>query len=321
MKIGIIGTGRIARRFVPEALCIEGLKISAVYNPHDGSAERFIEECINEAYKETVFPTSDLKYLLDDVDAIYIASPHETHYNYIKEALTNGKHVLCEKPMVLNGTQAEECFGLANERHCVLVEGIKTAYCSGYKRLIETAKSGIIGDIRYIDSCFTKIENPGSRERTDRKYGGSFTELGSYVMLPIIDLYGEQEYHVNFSKIEDTGGIDDFTKAEFSFPGHLATAVCALGVKAEGRLLVCGTKGYIRADAPWWKTTHYEVHFEDPTKVLKYDFPFEGDGLRYEITAFLEQISGAGMTEHASGRSVQMAKLMEQFLAERKSGK
>ena len=80
------------------------------------------------AYKE-------IEAFYEASDVIYIASPHETHFGYIQSALAHGKHVLCEKPMVLEKHQADELFGYAKQHNLILLEGIKTAYCPGFHKL------------------------------------------------------------------------------------------------------------------------------------------------------------------------------------------
>ena len=311
LRMGIIGTGRIAERFVPEVKLVSGMNTQGVYNPHTESAVRFAEKWGIEFYEE---PESFYKA----VDAVYIASPHETHYDYIKSALEHGKHVLCEKPMVLKKKQVEELFAMAKQNDRILFEGVKTAYCPGFNSLLGTACSGVIGNIRNIEACFTKLEKPGTRELTDTKYGGSFTELGSYVLLPIFKLLGCDYQQIRFDVIKGDNGLDLFTKASFVYPKGLATATCGLGVKSEGRLLVSGTEGYIVAEAPWWKTSYFEVHHENPEDVEKYSERFLGDGIRYELSDFLSMINGDNKSEFklTKGESLAMAGVMEQFLNE-----
>lgn len=310
-RIGIIGTGRIAERFIPEAKLVSGITTQGVYNPHTESARRFADKWEIEFYE-------GIEEFYATVDAVYIASPHETHYGYIKSALEHGKHVLCEKPMVLKGVQAEELFQYARAHELILFEGIKTAYCPGFNKLLGVACSGGIGSIRNVEVCFTKLENPNYRELTDQKYGGSLTELGSYVMLPILKLFGENYEDIRFDTIRGDNALDLFTKISFRYPNGIATATCGLGVKSEGRLLIAGTRGYIIAEAPWWKTSYFEVHYEDPGKVDKYSEPFLGDGLRYEISDFLSMIGGRKSSEFKLTRSesVVLAGVMEQFLEE-----
>lgn len=307
-RLGIIGNGRIANRFVPEAKFVSGVNVQGVYNPHSESAERFAQKWDINAF-------DDIEKFFEITDLIYIASPHETHYAYIKSALEHGKHVLCEKPMVLQSAQAQELFDLAKKNNLILFEGIKTAHCQGFNKLLAIAHSGRIGAVRNVEACFTKLENPNSRELTNLNFGGSFLELGSYVMLPIFKLFGTDFDSVTFETINGENGLDIFTKASFSFPTGLATATCGLGVKSEGRLLISGTQGYIVAMPPWWKTTAFEIHYEDPNRVDKYNEPFLGDGLRYELSDMIAHINGTDTTDFklTAKESVALAKVMEQF--------
>lgn len=313
-RIGIIGTGRITGRFLMESKSVSGVSVQGVYNPHVESAQRFAKKYEIDFYESQA-------ELYENTDIIYIASPHETHYEYAKQALLHGKHVLCEKPFTLKKDQAEELFQIAEEKNRILFEGIKTAYCPGFNKLIDIACSGLIGNIRYIDACFTKLEGKNTRELTDTQYGGSFLELGSYCLLPVIKLFGCEYEEVNFQSIYGTGNIDVFTKASLKYKKGLATVTCGLGVKSEGRLLIAGTKGYITVEAPWWKTNYFEVHFEDASKIEKYSERFLGDGLRYEISDMLNQINGNSKSEFKLTRteSIAMADAMEKFLVEKDS--
>ena len=314
-RVGIIGTGRIAGRFMSEARAVSGMETLSVYNPHPVSALRFAEQWDLNAYRS-------LEDFFRSIDAVYIASPHETHYGYAKAALEAGKHVICEKPMVLEKAQAEELFDLAKAGGHILMEGIKTAYCPGFHKLLGVACSGKIGAIRNIEACFTKLEHPAHRELTDREYGGSFLELGSYVILPILKLFGTEYESIRFESIWGENGLDLFTKTSFRYHNGLASATCGLGVKSEGRLLISGTLGYIVVEAPWWKTSYFEVHYEDPNRVEKYTEPYLSFGLRYEISDFLAQL-GAEKNDFKLTRSesIAMAEIMEKFREEKKHAK
>lgn len=311
-RIGIIGTGRIANRFIPEAALVSGVNTQCVYNPHFGSAERFARKWGIDACKnvEEFYAASDV---------IYIASPHETHYGYIKQALEHGKHVLCEKPLCLRKTQAEELFELAKNKNRILFEGIKTAYCPGFSKLLGIACSGIIGNIRGVEACFTKLANEDTRELRDIEYGGSFTELGSYCLLPVIKIFGSDYEDVRFESLKNKLGLDIYTKAHIRYPNGLATATCGLGVKSEGKLMISGTEGYIIAEAPWWKTSYFEVHHENANDIERFFERFLGDGLRYEICDLLSMINGdtRGNFKLTRKESETITEIMEKFLYNR----
>ena len=104
IRLGIIGTGRIAKRAVKEIAEVQGLSITSVYNPNYEHASSFAaENVISKAF-------SNLDQIYDQIDALYIASPHSTHFEYARQALINNKLVLCEKPMTLNENECRELF-------------------------------------------------------------------------------------------------------------------------------------------------------------------------------------------------------------------
>ena len=316
IRMGIIGTGRIAGRFIPETHLVSGILVGSVYNPHKTSAEKFAKQfSLNPYYGKDGFDA-----FLENVDSVYIATPHQFHFDYAMRAMKAGKHVLCEKPITLSKNETEQLYDYASEHGLVIMEGIKTAYCPGFAKLISIACSGRIGAVRNVEACFTKLENPASRELTDTKYGGSFTELASYTVLPIIKLFGTEYEEVRFDTIKDEKGIDIFTKAYFKYPNGLGTATCGLGVKSEGQLLISGTKGYILAESPWWKTSYFEVRYEDPNEIEKYSEVFLNYGLRYEVSDFVSAISGNDVTDTklSKDESVAISKAIEIFLENQK---
>lgn len=311
-RLGIIGTGRIAHRFVPEANIVEEIEVVAVYNPRLSSAKKFAEELQIEYY------TDDLEMFRKLIDVVYIASPHETHVEYCRQMLFAEKHVLCEKPLAFSKKDAEVLFALAKEKKCVLMEGIKTAYCPGFQALLGVVRSGKIGQIIDVEACFSRLCDSKVRELTDVKHGGSFTEFGTYSLLPIVKILGTQSEEIDFWSIKGETGVDAYTKANVDYKTATGIAKTGLGVKSEGQLVVAGTKGYILAPSPWWLTRYFEVRYEDPTQVEKYEFKYEGDGLRYEIKAFVEQIKGAVDRAIVESESIWLAKQMEDFLRDRR---
>lgn len=313
IQIGIIGTGRIAPRFLAEAKYVSGANIRAVYNPNAESAKAFGE------IHEVEYYSGDFYKFLELVDAIYIASPHQTHYDYAKKALENKKHVLCEKPLTFTVQEAEELYALAERQKVILMEGIKTAYCPGFIQMMNIAQSGIIGEIKDVEACFSRITNPSMREMVDAEYGGAFLEFGSYTLLPIFKLLGCNYREVEFDSLLAENGVDLYSKIHFRYQDALAMSKTGIGVKSEGQLVIAGTKGYILAQSPWWLTKSFEVRFEDPDKIEKYSPKFLGDGLRYEIADFVSKINGWEKLAFCLTKeeSIAMAGVVEKFMENR----
>jgi predicted dehydrogenase len=306
MKLGIIGTGRIAKRALKELEYVPEFEVVAVYNPNYDHARDFAKRL------ENAKASPNLEVFGESVDAVYIATPHGTHHHYAGRMLELKKHVLCEKPMVMDPQLAKELYESADRRGAVLMEAIKTAYCPGFAKLEEVVASGVIGDIVDVEAAFTRLTLPGGREFDPGAIGGAFTEFGTYNMLPIFRFLGTDYRDVSFMRIPTASGVDGYSKAMFSWGestgtlqidssktsqsvtsplARLATAKCGLTAKSEGQLLITGTKGYILAPSPWWRTSCFEVRYEDPNKVDRYVVAFESDGLRYEFKEFARRIS------------------------------
>jgi glycerol-3-phosphate cytidylyltransferase len=308
VNIGIIGCGRIAKRFVTESKYVSGVNVEGVYNPRIESAQRFMQE------EELDFATDNINEFFDKVNAVYIASPHGTHFGYIMQALENGKNVLCEKPLALTEGEAQQAYTLAKEKNLVLMEAIKTAYCPGFEHLQIMAKCGKIGEIKDVEATFTKLVSGDIRELNPNMDGGSINELGTYVFLPIIRLLGCDYTKVDFYSYKKNG-IDLFTKGVMKFPTATASFKVGLGAKSEGEMVITGTKGYIYVPAPWWKTEYFEIRYENPSNTDKYFYKFEGDGLRYELVDFLNLINAEDKQNHklTVKESVGMARLIESY--------
>ena len=281
-KIGIIGSGRIARRFVPESRVVSGAEVIAIFNPDMTQANAFANEFSLEAF-------DDFDTFIQSVDAVYIASPHLTHYDYAKRSLQASKHVLCEIPFVLSAKEAEELYRLADEKGLVLLEASKTAFCPAFSHLVTMVKSGIIGDVVDVKASLSKVVEPPCRELDPNQAGGAMNEHAPLTLLAVIKLLGSDYTHVDFhSRMEN--GVDIFTKGVINYPHATSSITLGIGVKTEGNLVISGTKGYIYVPAPWWLTDFFEVRYENQTKNKKFFYSYDGEGLRYEIQEFMSMI-------------------------------
>ena len=309
LKTGIVGAGRIADRFAPESTFINYITVTTVYDTDKEIATHFAEKHhipkVCNSYEE----------LLDEVDAVYIATPHLYHYELCLQALQKGKHVLCETPLVLEGHQARHLFKLAEEKKLVLIEANKTAFSPAFNHLITMIKSGAIGEVVDINVSESKLWGDRfTRELDAKQAGGSMTELGSYPLLPIVKLMGTDYLEVSFySRMKDE--IDLYTKGIIRYPHGVCSFQLGLGVKTEGSLVISGTKGYAYVPAPWWLTDYYEFRFEDQNQNKKFFYKWDGAGLRYEIQEFVSCIYNQRLTSSrlTKKESIVMADVMEQF--------
>ncbi len=311
IRLGVIGSGRIAARFVGEARYVSGVSVEGVYSRRFESAKAFAERLELQRASET------LEELFETVDAVYIASPHGTHYDYARKAIEAGIHVLCEKPMTLSRAQTAELFDLAAERGVVLLEAVKTAFAPGFQRMVAIARSGSIGQIRSVDATFTKLVDHG--RELEGPDGGSISELATYPLLAVIKLLGTDFTGVRTHSFRPEGSqVEQFSRIDITYPHAIASARTGIGVKAEGELVVAGTRGYVYVPAPWWLTEYFETRFENSSQNKKYYYKFDGDGLRYELAEFSLMIRSENRESFKlrAAESIAMADLIERARAD-----
>lgn len=299
MSMGIVGDDAISlSKFQKEDIYVNGIEIIGVCtNNIDNMSEKI---------KKLSIITDDYKTLLDKVDSVYIYSKPEEHYEQIKLALNSGKHVLCESPITMDKKQCKELFELAEEKGLVLMEAIRTAYATAYSRLLLLIKSGRIGNVVTVDATCTSLRN--NEETT------SLVNWGPLALLPVFQILGcnyKSKRYITHFKSE---GNDDFTKVDFIYPNATASLKVAEGVKAEGELVIGGTKGYIYVPAPWWKTDYFEVRYENQTLNRRYFYQLDGEGIRYELVAFVRSIAEGKNAKYIEDKvSLAIAKTMEDF--------
>lgn len=307
-RIGIVGSGRIAKRFVPESKFVNSANVTAIYDLNKESAETF-----GEQFGLNIFSDNFVDFL-NEVDAVYVASPHLTHYDYTKMSLLAGKHVLCEIPFMLSAEQARQLYDFAESCNLVLLEASKTAYCPAFCHLLTLVKSGVIGDVVDVKTSLSKMVVAPTRELDATQLGGAMNEYAPLNVMAIIKLLGREYEKVDFySKKEN--GVDIYTKVNFCYPHATASMTLGIGVKTEGNMIISGTKGYVYVPAPWWLTDFFEIRYEDQTKNKKYFYSYDGDGLRYEIQEFMSMIVNQRQSSYKlhSRESVAIAEIIEKF--------
>ena len=283
VKFGLVGESSILNKIANESKAVNGITVTSVYTHNDSDLSPELKELSREI--------DSFEELLAEVDAVYIASRPDKHYRHIKIALENGVHVLCESPISLSVNEVEELFALAQEKKCVLMEGIKTAYSTAFSRLILLVKSGRIGEVVSVDATCTSLRDVNK----DSDYTwNSICAWGPTAMLPIFQILGTDyvDKHIVSRLSKDNPQMDEFTKIDFVYPHAVASIKVGKGVKSEGELIISGTKGYVYVPAPWWKTDYFEIRYENPADNKRYFYQLDGEGIRYELVSFVKHING-----------------------------
>ena len=221
--------------------------------------------------------------------------------------------------LVQQGTQLRELSELAGKNSCVLTEGLKTAYSTAYTRLILLVKGGAIGKPVSVDATCTSLRDAAEQDPAEAgRHWDNIYEWGTTALLPVLQLLG-RDYRSKSCAVrwfDENKEHDSFVKADFVYPGAVASIKAGTGVKSEGELVISGTNGYVYVPAPWWKTDYFEIRYEDPNNNKRYFYQLDGEGIRYELVAFAKAVeTGRQSFAIDAGTSAAICRFMEDFRA------
>ena len=309
VRIGLVGESTILNKFALESAYVNGVTLAGICTQDESQ--------LCDTLRSLPCRTRDYECLLAQSDAVYIASHPRRHYQQCKRALESGKHVLCESPIAMSAAECSELFDMAKSRGLVLADAVKTAYSTAYARLLLMVKSGHIGEVLSVDATCTSLRKIALDDAEALSLTwNSLCAWGPTALLPILQLLGTQyqDRRIAARIAEESQLFDLFTKIDFVYPHAVASLKVGKGVKSEGELIISGTKGYAYVPAPWWKTDYFELRYEDAAENKRYFYQLDGEGIRYEIVAFLKAIE-TGRPSGYVDRSVSeaIAGVMEAF--------
>lgn len=279
MNWGIIGTGKIAHKAADTLSFLnnEGEKLIAVASRSIEKAEEF-----GSKYNATKFYGSYGEiYKDEDVDAIYIATPNNLHYEEIKESLLNGKHVLCEKPMTLKPSEADELYKLSQEKGLFLMEAYWVYLLPGAFALREKYKE--IGEIEEISLTYGFYSEGKRRERKflSSLGGGALLDIGIY-NLGIPSMLGLERPGIIDTKVMmNEYGTDKWSETTLLYNKKTkVTTLNAIGEDIERECIIKGEKGSI-----YIPDFQYLTSFSITTgnETIDYSFPIDHNGFEYEF--------------------------------------
>ena len=276
---GIIGTGWIATEMA-EALNRVNGEIYAVCDVNLELAKKYANQYgVQKAYDSAEKMIND-----DKVDIVYIATPHNLHYQFLIQSLKAGKHVFCEKAITVNDSQLEEAVAIAKEKNLVICDGVTLFHMPLFKKLKEIVDSGIIGPIKMVQVNFGSCKEYDVNNRFFSKElaGGALLDIGVYATSFARYFMKSKPNTVLTTANYFETGVDETSGIILRNPeGQMAVMALTMRAKQPKRGVVAGELGYIevnnypRGDEATITYTH-DGHVEtiklgDTSKALDYE--------------------------------------------------
>lgn len=280
VKWAILGCGGIARAFAKDLAFVPQAKIVAAGSRDINKAKAFADE-FNADY---AFGSYNQLVKCDDVDIVYIATPHPMHFEDTMMALENGKAVLCEKPFTLNASQASGLIQYARDKKLFLMEAMWTRFIPATIKIKQLMSDNAIGQVKVFSADFGvnfKFD-PLHRAFNPNLGGGALLDLGVYPISFASMVFACQPKKI--ASVVDIGstGVDFNSSISFSYSdGAVASIHCGLTANTPRHANICGTKGRIIIDSPFFCSKRFTLEL-DSSESKVFDIPFDGHGLRFE---------------------------------------
>lgn len=239
----VLGTGVIANEMAC-ALQKMGKRLYAVGNRTYDKAVAFAEKY----GVEKVYDTIDEMFTDDNVDVIYITSPHNTHYGFMKKALENSKHLFVEKSITLNSRELDETIALAREKNLILGEAMTIWHMPLYKELWRIVESGELGKVQIITINFGSFKeyNMNNRFFNMNLAGGAMLDIGVYALSVVRSFMSETPTDILSQwRPSPTGSDEQATILLKNSTGEMATVALSMHSKQPKRAMISCEKGYI----------------------------------------------------------------------------
>lgn len=239
----VLGIGVIANEMA-QALQKMGKSLYAVGNRTHEKAVKFAEKY--GVHK--VYDCIDDMFTDDAVDIIYITSPHNTHYAFMKQALEHGKHLLVEKSITLNSWELDEMIQLAEQNHLILAEAMTIWHMPLYKKLWHMVRSGEFGKVQMITVNFGSFKeyNMENRFFNLNLAGGAMLDIGVYALSVVRSFMNEQPNRIISQwKPSPTGSDEQATILLQNPSGQMAAVALSMHSKQPKRAMISCEKGYI----------------------------------------------------------------------------
>ena len=242
-KWATLGTGVIANELAQALQSLGGNIYSVANRTYDRGLEFAQKYGIQKVYQ-----TIDEVFEDPEVDIIYISTPHNTHINYLRKALSAGKHVLCEKSITLNSEELEEAITLAEENQVILAEAMTIFHMPIYRRLRELVQSQALGDLKMIQMNFGSYKDYDMTNRFFNRNlaGGALLDIGVYALSFVRWFMSETPDQISSQVKLAPTGVDEQVGILLSNPkGEMATIALTLHAKQPKRGTIAYDKGYI----------------------------------------------------------------------------
>ncbi len=279
IKWGIIGLGKIAHKFVQDLLLVEDALLCAVASRNLEKASEF-----QGKYKALkAYGSYEELFEDEEIQIVYIATPHHSHAELTIRALESGKSVLCEKPIALNKVQSQKMIDASRKNNRFFMEAFWSRFNPSVTEVIEKVNAGEIGKVKYINADFSfYVEEQPGRMFDLNLAGGALLDMGVYPVFLSYALLGVPN-KIQATSIKHSSGVDYQTAMMLTYDSAIAALFTSFASQSNMIATVSGERGRFNLNPVWHETSSYSYFKNNSNKEHKSEKPLTGFGFYYEI--------------------------------------
>ena len=243
IRWGILGCGRIARKFAADLRLVDDAELTAIASRNKETLELFAKDFPCKHHHNSY----EALVANNEVDVIYVATPHSHHYEHTMLCLNHNKAVLCEKAFAINSRQAIEMIKTAKERKVFLMEALWTKFLPHYKKLQELLQQKTLGDIKsmLVNFGFKTSDKSPQRLFDPLLGGGSLLDIGIYNVFMTLSILGKPDA-IEATMIAAPTGVDEQIAVLFKYNnGAMAQLFSSFVTNLPTQAEINGTEGCI----------------------------------------------------------------------------
>ncbi|MBM1107411.1 Gfo/Idh/MocA family oxidoreductase [Aurantibacter crassamenti] len=279
IRWGIAGPGKIAHKFAQDLQLVKGGHITAVGSRSIERAKAFAKEY----GAQHAYASYEALFKSEEIDIVYIATPHNSHAELTLLAIKHGKHVLCEKPGGVKKYEVQQMVNAAQEKGVFFMEALWSRFNPAIKKVKALIDSNEIGDVGYLkaDFAFYGLDrDEKGRLLNPDLAGGSLLDIGIYPIFLSYLILGKPQEILATSKFHTTG-VEIQTAMIFNYKNAQALLYSGNSTNSECKAEIAGATGSLFIPGRWHEAQGYSLEKND--ELTDFDLPRNGYGYTHEI--------------------------------------
>ncbi len=263
--IGVIADIVDDNQIVKEANTLNEFRVTSVYSDDEEIAADFKEKYgIDSA-------STDMEEFFAGVDIVFIRCETEKRAEFIRKAIAQKKHVICDPPFSFSQEEQKKLYQLAKDNNVILIDNVKMVYIHVFNQLLWMTQGGLIGDILSFQCSIS---------RNDRDRKNIFYDLLALGLCPMVKIMGCEYNNVDIQISKDSDGIE-FASLDFKYDSGRVIINVGNKVRVRNQLEIIGSTGTIKINGNWWRGSYFELDDPEADEVEIYNTNYHGNGFKY----------------------------------------